>query len=57
MNKASEVIKNAMVEMNTLERISLEYEDYAYARGINRSKRVFEKVLIKILSLENDEYA
>lgn len=57
MTKASQVLKEALLEINQLEKISLIQDDYAYARGMNRCKHVIETALVKILTLENDGYA
>lgn len=57
MKKASQILEDALLEINNLEIISMDYNDYVYARGIDRCKLVVEKALVKILTLENDGHA
>jgi hypothetical protein len=57
MKKASQILEDALLEINSLERISMDYNDFVYARGIDRCKLVVEKALVKILTLENDGHA
>jgi hypothetical protein len=53
-NKASEIVKEALDRLESMEQKSLYQSEYVFARGINHSKYILESTYVKILELEDD---